>query len=140
MLVDPNLVEGDLEEKEDVRTMREISKMADSICPVLKTTFDCPGLQANGKMPLLNLQVWVKRVEKQTGEGGKGKTEWEVMWEYFRKPCSTRTLMLARLAMSDRTKRSALTQEAIQILRNCTMSLPWTRKAQPLSDFFIAPR
>ena len=45
--------------------------------------------------------------------------------------------MLARSAMSDRTKRSALTQEAIQILRNCTMSLPWTRKAQLLSDFSL---
>ena len=111
--------------------------MADSICPVLKTTFDCPGLQANGKMPLLNLQVWVQRVKKQTGEGEEGRTEWEVLWEYYRKPCSTRTLMLARSAMSDRTKRSALTQEAIQILRSCSMSLPWTRKAQLLSDFSL---
>ena len=52
MLVKPELIEGDLVEKEDVRCMREMSKMADSICPILKTTFDCPGLQENGKMAL----------------------------------------------------------------------------------------
>ena len=132
MEVRPELVERDLEEKEDIRTMREISKMADSICPVLKTTFDCPGLQESGQMPLLNLQVWVERVQK---EGGGA--EWEAMWEYYRKPCSTRTLMLARSAMSDRTKRSALTQEAIQILRNCSRSLPWERRAAHLSDFSL---
>ena len=119
MEVNPELVERDLREKEDVRVMREISKMADSICPVLKTTFDCPGLQESGKMPLLNLQVWVERVEK---EGGRG--EWETLWEYYRKPCSTRTLMLARSAMSDRTKRAALTQEAIQILRTAAGHCP----------------
>ena len=59
--------------------MREVSKMADSICPVLKTTFDCPGLQECGKMPLLSLKVWVARIEK---EGGR--QEWETLWEYYR--------------------------------------------------------
>ena len=131
--VKQELVEGDLDEAEDLRTIREISRMADSICPVLRTTFDCPSLQQNRKMPLLNLQVWVERVEKEGGGGG----EWEVVWEYFRKPCATRTLMLARSAMSDRTKRSALTQEAIQILRNCSRSLPWARRATHLSDFCL---
>ena len=86
MNIIPELVELDLEEeKENARTMREVSRMADSICPVLQTTFDCPGLQENGKMPLLNLQVWVDRVER---EGGS--KVWEVLWEYYRKPCSTR--------------------------------------------------
>ena len=133
MEVRPELVESDLDDEEDLRTMREISKMADSLCPVLKTTFDCPSLQESGKMPLLNLQVWVERVQKVSG----GEGEWEVMWEYYRKPCATRTLMLARSAMSDRTKRSALTQEAIQILRNCSRSLPWARRAAHLSDFCL---
>ena len=133
MEVQPELVEIDLEEeKEDSRTMKEVSKMADSICPVLKTTYDSPSLQENGKMPLLNLQVWVERVEK---EGGR--KEWEVMWEYYRKPCAARNLMLARSAMSDRIKRSSLTQEAIQILRSCTRSLPWAQRAAHLSDFCL---
>ena len=136
MLVQQELIEDDLNEKEDVRSMREMSKMADSICPILKTTYDCPGMQANGKMALLNLQVWVERVEKQDGEGRRRRA-WEVIWEYYRKPCATRTLILERSAMSERTKRSTLTQEAIQILRNCSPSLPWTQKAAHLSDFSL---
>ena len=133
MEVNQELVEEDLRVSEDTRTMREVSKMADSICPVLQTTFDCPSLQESGKMPLLNLQVWVERVEKEE----EGRREWEVLWEYYRKPCSSRTVMLARSAMSDRTKRSALTQEAIQILRNCSRSLPWASRAAHLSDFSL---
>ena len=131
MEVKQELVEDDLEEMEDVRTMREISKMADSICPQLKTTFDCPGLHGeSGKVPLLDLQVWVER--ETTAEG---KEEWQVVWEFYRKTCARRTLMLARSAMSDRCKRSTLTQEAIRILRNTSLSVPWSRKTELLSDF-----
>jgi len=55
--------------------MKEISKIADSLCPVLQTTFDCPGLHGEGgKVPLLNLQVWVERVEKEEA-GREGKKE-----------------------------------------------------------------
>ena len=132
MEVKPELVEQDLMEKEDVRTMRELSLLADSICQDLKTTFDCPGLHEDGKMPLLDLTVWTQLVAK---EGGK--SEWEIVWEYYRKPCAARTVMLARSAMADRTKRSTLTQEAIRILRNCSLSVPWSRRAELLSDFSL---
>ena len=54
--------------------MREISKMADSICPALKTTFDCPGMQEEGKMTVLDLQQWVDWVLKEEGEGVTGKS------------------------------------------------------------------
>ena len=77
--VKQELVESDLDVEEDLRTMREISRMADSICLVLQTTYDCPSLQQSGRMPILNLQVWVERVEKEGGGGG----EWEIMWEYY---------------------------------------------------------
>ena len=132
MVVRPELVEGDLQEEEDSRTIREISRMADSIEPALQTTYDCPGLQEGGKMPLLDLAVWVARLEKE-----EGRREWEVVWEYYRKPCSSRTVMLARSAMPDRVKRSTLTQEAIRIMKNTSLSIPWSRRAELLSDFSL---
>ena len=57
-----------------------MSRMANSIEPALQTTYDCLVLQEGGKMPLLDLQTWVGRVEKE------GRWEWEVQWEYDRKP------------------------------------------------------
>ena len=38
-------VEIDQEIPEDVRSMREIIKMANSICPILQFTGDCPGAE-----------------------------------------------------------------------------------------------
>jgi hypothetical protein len=35
------------------------------------------------------------------------------------------------------TKRSTLTQEAVRILRNCSLSVPWSRRADLLSDLSL---
>ncbi len=104
--------------------------MADSIC--LQTTFDCPGLHEDGQMPLLDLTIWVDQVDKDS------RREWEVSWQFYRKPCAARTVMLARSAMADRTKRSTLTQEAIRILRNTSRSVPWSRRAGAGPDRRVA--
>ena len=132
MVVDPSKVEEDLEAEEDERTMVQIQRMADSICPAIQTTYDCPSKHDSGKMPLLDTQQWVEWVHQ---EGGGG--EWEVRWQFYRKPCAPRTLMLARSAMPDRVKRSTLTQEALRVLRNTSPRLPWDMKAEMLTDFSL---
>ena len=35
-------------QKDDVRSMKEIVKMANSICPILQIVGDCPGKSADG--------------------------------------------------------------------------------------------
>ena len=49
MKVVENLVDRDKEVPENVRSMDEIVKMANSICPVLQFTGDCPGANTDGK-------------------------------------------------------------------------------------------
>ena len=40
--------------------MDEMTKMANSIISIIKWTNDCPGANRGGKMPILNLKVWMK--------------------------------------------------------------------------------
>ena len=68
----PHLVEEDEEVQADMRTMREVVRMGNSLSPMIQLTGDCPSANPNGKMPLLDTQVWV--------EGNK------VMHESYRKP------------------------------------------------------
>ena len=42
MEIKPELVEEDLKQSKDGKIMQEVRKMDGSICPKLKTTFDCP--------------------------------------------------------------------------------------------------
>ena len=82
MQVKPEHKEEDLHVEEDTRTMIEVNKMADSICPELQTTFDCPGLHGErGEVLILDLQVWVERVEKEDKS-----MEWELSGSMIRNP------------------------------------------------------
>ena len=124
MEVRPELVNGDLEVPDDVRTMKEMRKMADSICPIIQMTEDCPGMNRDGKLPILDLKVWVDN---------KG----EILYEYYRKEMARRFLILARSAMPAKVKRASLTQEAIRILKNTSPGVPAHRTDEILSDFCL---
>ena len=51
----------------DLRTMREVVKMASSIHPMIQLTGDCPSLNNDKRMPLLNTKVWVEEVKSSLG-------------------------------------------------------------------------
>ena len=127
MVVQEDRIEEDEQRPGDIRTMEEMTKMANSIIPIIKWTNDCPSANPGGKMPILNLKVWVK------GDVG----EQTICFEPYRKPMAARTLILARSAMPSRIKRASFTQEAITLLRNCSPDTPWERKVEFLNDFCL---
>ena len=85
---------------------------------------DFPSKNKDGKLPILDLKVWVS-------------PENIILHEFYRKDMSTRIVMMSRSAMPKNMKRSALTQEGIRILKNCSEDIPWERIAQLLSDFSL---
>ena len=121
MIVDPHLVEEDIEVPSDMRTAREVAKMGSSISNMINLTWDCPSNNDNGRMSLLNTEVWV--------EGNK------VWYEHFRKEMSNHLLMLEISAMPARVKRATLTQEVITIRRNIRPDLPWEVTTKHLNKF-----
>ena len=124
MVIQDEQVIEDLEVLADVRTMREMRKMANSICPIIQMAEDCPGLNSDGKLPILDLKVWVD---------SKG----EILYEFYRKEMARRSLMLARSAMPAKVKRASLTQEALRILRNTSPGVPTKRLEEMLTDFCL---
>ena len=117
----PHLVEEDREVEADFRTMREVVKMGSSLDSSIQLTGDCPSANENGKMPLLNLHVWV--------ENNK------MLYENYRKPMANDLLMLEMSAMPAGMKRTVLTQEVIRIRRNIHPGLPWETTVKHLNNF-----
>ena len=109
---------------DDVRNMKEIKKIANTIVQMIQVEEDCPSLHEDNKLPILDLKVWIEEKEKHM-----------IMYEYYRKPIANPLLILQKSAMPDKIKRTVLTQEAIRILRNCSKELVWDRKAELLSHF-----
>ena len=72
-------------------------------------------------MPLLDIQVKMDNNK--------------VIYKFYSKPMSTPYVILNNSAMPTKIKRNCLVQEAIRRLRNTKRELPWSLKAEILSEF-----
>ena len=79
---------------------------------------DYPSNYEDGKMPLLDLKVWVQ-------EGGDGSSR--IVHEFYTKDVSSKSVINAKSAFSWRQKRTVLTQELLRVLLNCSPDIPWDR-------------
>ena len=53
------LLEGDRNVPEDERTMEELKKIANTVFKCIQFTTDCPSKNQSGKVPVLDLQLYV---------------------------------------------------------------------------------
>ena len=123
MEIEQNLIEQDMTMADDVRSMKEIIKMANSICPTLQFTGDCPGANTNNKLPILDVNCWVE--------------DNCVLYEHYTKPMASSLVIPQRSAVSQKVKRATIAQMAVKILENTSLELPWSRKAQLLSNLSL---
>ena len=79
-------IDKDMQTPTDVRTARQIKKLADTISGSIQWEEAVP---SNKKLPILDLQCWMEKVH------GTNK----VYYEFYRKPMSNRLLMLSQSAM-----------------------------------------
>ena len=71
-------------EPRDVRCWREWGKMVDTIWSFIKVTFDCPGLNKNGMVPILDLKVKMENFV-EVMEGGKEVVVQQIVWRFYEK-------------------------------------------------------
>ena len=126
MIVDETLVDDDELLPEDMRTMIEVRKMADSICPMIQFEEDYASKNDDQLLKILEFKVCVKQEEETTPK---------IFYYHYYKPVSNWQLMHADSAMLASVKRTTLTQEGLRILRNTKLEVPWSEKAEMLSDF-----
>ena len=111
-------IEGDMLIPGDRRTMEIVRDIGNSIHPSIQLEVDYPSNYEDGKMPLLDLKVWVQ-------EGGDGSSR--IVHEFYTKDVSSKSVINAKSAFSWRQKRTVLTQELLRVLLNCSPDIPWDR-------------
>ena len=100
-------IEGDMLITGDRRTMEVVRDIGNSIHPSIQLEVDYPSNYEDGKMPLLDLKVWVQ-------EGNDGSSR--IIHEFYTKDVSSKSVINAKSAFSWRQKRTVLTQELLRVL------------------------
>ena len=91
---------------------------------MIKMVFDCPSMHEDGLMPILDLNVNISE-------------QGDIHYQFYRKSMAQHLTLLERSAMSMRMKRQAMSQEVLRILRNTKRTVPWSQKAEMLSQFAL---
>ena len=104
--------------------MNLVQKIGNSIHPSISLEVDYPSQHVDGKLPILDLKVWVElRQIQSVGEGGSEVNV--VLHEFYVKDVASKCVINARPALPWSCKRTILTQEVLRILLNCSRELPW---------------
>ena len=96
----------------DLRTFKVVQAIANSIHPSIQVEIDVPSNYPDGKLPILDLKVWIEQVE--TGD----EEERKIVHQHYIKPMANKYLIMMNAAMATKTKRTILTQMCLRVLLN----------------------
>ena len=103
-----------------------MSNIMSSIDEDIKLTWDAPGKNENGRMPVLDLQIWLERDQLGTNK---------VRFCYYEKPMASSQVIHKRSALSWQTKKSALAGEVARRMLNCD-EITWREEGVSIMNKF----
>ena len=101
----------------DKENMEYVQSIANEIHHSIQVTIDYPSKNERGKIPILDLNVWMSTNYNEVDH----RTTVNIMHEYYYKEVATKAVINSRAAVPEKMKRTVLTQEIIRILRNCSL-------------------
>ena len=127
-------IEEDEKLAPDERTMELIKQIGDDIHPSIQLEIDYPSRHSDKKLPILDLKVWVEDREREKWMGLARKYH----CSYFcTKDVSSKAVINARSAVSEKSKRTVLTQEVLRVLLNTSTLLPWSNVVKKVEEMTL---
>ena len=120
------MVESDKEVPGDKRTFEVVREVGDSLEEMIKLTADVPSNYTGGRVPILDMEVWVER-----DESGMSK----IRWGFYEKKMKSRYVMMRDSAVGMKTKRRTLVQEVVRRMRNSDRETELEEVGEVLSKF-----
>ena len=112
-VVDLELTYSSEKEREE-KTMEHIKTLADGIDPALKVTVDFSKNHEDGRLPMLDISMWI-------GEDKNGRKK--LLYTHYMKEVSSRATIHHRSSHSMSMKRNVLINETVRIINNCSKGL-----------------
>ena len=109
MKFDSDLADSD-NDSPSVRTAKVLNTIANSLESDIQLTFDVPEYHADGKMPVLDMKIWIQ--------------DNQIMFTFYKKDVSSKFTIMKRSALSENTKRNTLFMEALRRIQNTSSVLP----------------
>ncbi len=116
-------------EPPDIRTFRVIRDIGNSIHPSIQLKIDVPSMNADRKLPILDLKMWIQTIEKE------GTMERKIVYEHYIKDVASRYVIERDSAIAISSKRTILTQMCLRAMLNCSHHLGWETRREHVEYF-----
>ena len=116
------MIELDNGKEKDATTMEVFKDIANSVDDDIEVEADFPTNHEDGFMPILDMKMAMDNNNK-------------VMYKFYKKPMANKYTMMANSAVSDRVKRSTMTNEAMRRLFCCSDNLDPSIRVRIMEDF-----
>jgi hypothetical protein len=117
VVIDNTLASHD--DDEEARLARVLKTIAKDVIPEIQMVEDFPAKNEDGKMPVLDMNVWMC-------------SEHFILYEHYEKPMSCQMVISAQSAISPACKKAVHTQEILRRLFNCSRRLDWSASVAPV--------
>ena len=124
VILDVRRVEN--EEMSSRAVMVRVKAIAETIDENLKVTTDSGDEHADGKVPIMDLKVWIGRV---------GEDVVKVLHTHYMKEVASRATISYRSSHSKEMKRNVAMNEVMRIFRNCSKNIEWDVVAEHVSYY-----
>ena len=105
-------------------------KIADTVSDMLKFEEDIGEKYADGKLPILDLKVWLEKEEQGV----------KIKHEFYKKPMTSKFTLKKGTAYPKSRIRAVMKEEVLRRLRNCSPEMTWEEKGVFLTEFAIEMR
>ena len=93
---------------------------------MIKLTADCPSNYSNGRVPILDMEVWMEKDSEGFSQVRSG---------FYEKKMKNRFVMMESSAVGGAAKRRTLVQEVVRRMRNCYREMEKEEVGEVLSKF-----
>ena len=104
-----------------IRTAKVLQEITNTIEECIQLTFDTPEMNNNGKLPVLDLEVWV--------------SDNQVRHSFYKKEVSNEFTPLYKSAVSESMKLNTVFMEAYWRIVNCSPGTPWEEVSSQFTGF-----
>ena len=107
--------------EDDLYTFQILMGIANGIDPDIQMEVDVPSAHGNGRLPVLDLNIFVESNQ--------------VKFSFYSKPCSSPYTVMYQSALPAKQKRETILQEGLRRLRNCSPDLEENAVIEIMSTF-----
>ena len=118
-------------ESSEKEIMMKIKEIANCIEPSMQVKMDYPGNNINGRMPVLDTEVWMDTIEVD------GTKQRKILHSHYSKEYANKHVILKKSAMSYTKKINILINDLVRIMRNVSRLCPEYEREKHIQEYML---